>query len=74
MHQPFHIHAAGRFPIMSRDGVTELNLVQKDTVLLRTGETVHILLDVTSPGHWMAHRHIAEHHETGMMFHFHVTG
>jgi FtsP/CotA-like multicopper oxidase with cupredoxin domain len=73
MHHPFHIHAAGRFLILSRDGVTEPNLAWKDTVLLRTGETVDILLDVTSPGHWMAHCHIAEHHENGMMFNFQVT-
>jgi FtsP/CotA-like multicopper oxidase with cupredoxin domain len=51
MHHPFHIHAAGRFLMLSRDGVTEPNLVWKDTVLLKTGETVDILLDVTSPGH-----------------------
>ena len=44
----------------------------KDTVLVRTGETVDILLDVTNPGRWMAHCHIAEHHESGMMFSFHV--
>ena len=37
------------------------------------GETVDILLDVTNPGLWMAHCHIAEHHESGMMFNFHVT-
>jgi FtsP/CotA-like multicopper oxidase with cupredoxin domain len=43
-----------------------------DTVLLRTGETVDILLDVTNPGRWMAHCHIAEHHESGMMFSFNV--
>ena len=36
----------------------------------RTGETVDILLDVTNPGIWMAHCHIAEHHEGGMMFSF----
>ena len=50
----------------------EQNLVWKDTVLVRTGETVDILLDVTNPGVWMAHCHIAEHHESGMMFSFHV--
>ena len=44
----------------------------KDTVLVRTGETVDILLDVTNPGRWMAHCHIAEHHESGMMFGFDV--
>jgi FtsP/CotA-like multicopper oxidase with cupredoxin domain len=48
------------------------NLVWKDTVLVRTGETVDILLDVTNPGRWMAHCHIAEHHESGMMFSFDV--
>jgi FtsP/CotA-like multicopper oxidase with cupredoxin domain len=73
MHHPFHIHGAGRFLILARDGVVEPNLVWKDTVLARTGETVDILLDVTNPGLWMAHCHIAEHHESGMMFSFDVT-
>ena len=72
MHHPFHIHGAGRFVVLARDGVTEENLVWKDTVLVRTGETVDILLDVTNPGRWMAHCHIAEHHESGMMFSFNV--
>ncbi len=72
MHHPFHIHGAGRFLVLARDGVVEPNLVWKDTVLLRTGQTVDILLDVTEPGTWMAHCHIAEHHETGMMFNFTV--
>jgi FtsP/CotA-like multicopper oxidase with cupredoxin domain len=72
MHHPFHIHGAGRFLVLSRDGVVEPNLVWKDTVLVRTGETVDILLDVSNPGLWMAHCHIAEHHESGMMFSFNV--
>jgi FtsP/CotA-like multicopper oxidase with cupredoxin domain len=38
----------------------------------RTGETVDILLDATNPGLWMAYCHIAEHHESGMMFSFRV--
>ena len=46
--------------------------VWSDTVLVRTGETVDILLEVTNPGRWMAHCHIAEHHESGMMFSFDV--
>ena len=70
MHHPFHVHGAGRFLVLSRGGVAEPNLVWKDTVLVRTGETVDILLDVTHPGIWMAHCHIAEHHESGMMFSF----
>ena len=72
MPHPFHVHGAGRFLVLARDGVEELNLVWKDTVLVRTGETVDILLDVTNPGRWMAHCHIAEHHESGMMFGFDV--
>jgi FtsP/CotA-like multicopper oxidase with cupredoxin domain len=72
MPHPFHVHGAGRFLILGRDDVVEPNLVWKDTVLVRTGETVDILLDVTNPGRWMAHCHIAEHHESGMMFSFNV--
>ena len=72
MHHPFHIHGAGRFLILSRDGEPEQNLVWKDTVLIRANETVDILLDVTNPGRWMAHCHIAEHTEMGMMFMFDV--
>jgi FtsP/CotA-like multicopper oxidase with cupredoxin domain len=33
---------------------------------------VDVLLAVTNPGRWMAHCHIAEHHESGMMFSFDV--
>jgi len=72
MHHPFHIHGAGRFLVLSRAGVPEPNLVWKDTVLVRTGETVDILLDVSNPGLWMAHCHIAEHSSGGMMFSFNV--
>ena len=72
MHHPFHIHGAGRFLVLGRDGVEDPNLVWTDTVLVRTGEVVDILLDVTHPGRWMAHCHIAEHHESGMMFSFDV--
>ncbi|HZC99834.1 MAG TPA: multicopper oxidase domain-containing protein [Actinomycetes bacterium] len=57
----------------TRDGITEPNLVWKDTVLVRTGQTVDILFDVTNPGLWMAHCHIAEHMQSGMMFSFNVT-
>jgi FtsP/CotA-like multicopper oxidase with cupredoxin domain len=73
MHHPFHIHGAGRFLVLARDGVEESNLGWKDTVLVRAGETVDILLDVTNEGRWMAHCHIAEHNQVGMMFSFDVT-
>jgi FtsP/CotA-like multicopper oxidase with cupredoxin domain len=72
MHHPFHLHGAGRFLVLARDGVAEPNLVWKDTVLVRTGQTVDVLFDVTEPGLWMAHCHIAEHMQSGMMFSFTV--
>ena len=72
MHHPFHIHGAGRFLVLARDGEAETNLVWKDTVLIPAGQTVDLLLQVTNPGRWMAHCHIAEHHESGMMFSFDV--
>lgn len=72
MHHPFHFHGAGRFLILARDGTAESSLAWKDTVLVPTGHTVDVLLDVTHPGTWMAHCHIAEHHESGMMLRFRV--
>ncbi len=50
MHHPFHIHGAGRFLVLSRDAEPESNLVWKDTVLVRAGQEVDILLDVSNPG------------------------
>jgi FtsP/CotA-like multicopper oxidase with cupredoxin domain len=73
MHHPFHLHGAGRFLVLARDGVVEPNLVWKDTVLVRTGQVVDIMFDVSNPGLWMAHCHIAEHMQSGMMFSFNVT-
>jgi FtsP/CotA-like multicopper oxidase with cupredoxin domain len=72
MHHPFHLHGAGRFLVLARDGVPEDNLVWKDTVLVRTGQVVDLLFDVSNPGLWMAHCHIAEHMQSGMMFSFNV--
>jgi FtsP/CotA-like multicopper oxidase with cupredoxin domain len=72
MHHPFHFHGAGRFLILALDGTAESNLAWKDTVLVPTGQAVDVLLDVTHPGTWMAHCHIAEHHESGMMLRFRV--
>jgi FtsP/CotA-like multicopper oxidase with cupredoxin domain len=73
MHHPFHVHGAGRFLVLARDGEPDDNLVWKDTVLVRAGQTVDILLELTNPGLWMAHCHIAEHAQAGMMFSFVVT-
>jgi FtsP/CotA-like multicopper oxidase with cupredoxin domain len=73
MHHPFHIHGAGRFLVLSHGGEPDPDLVWKDTVLVRAGETVDILLDISNPGLWMAHCHIAEHNQSGMMFSFPVS-
>jgi FtsP/CotA-like multicopper oxidase with cupredoxin domain len=72
MHHPFHVHGAGRFLVLARDGVPEPDLVWKDTVLIRRGQIVDILFDVTNPGLWMAHCHIPEHMDSGMEFSFTV--
>jgi FtsP/CotA-like multicopper oxidase with cupredoxin domain len=71
MQHPFHLHGE-RFLVLSRDGVPNDNLVWKDTVLIRTGETVDLLVEMSNPGTWMGHCHIAEHLEGGMMCTFHV--
>ena len=44
----------------------------KDTVLVRTGETVDILLDVTNPGLGWRTATSRSTHESGMMFSFDV--
>jgi FtsP/CotA-like multicopper oxidase with cupredoxin domain len=71
MQHPFHIHGQ-RFLVLSRDGVTNTNLAWKDSVLVGSGETIELLVEMTNPGVWMAHCHIAEHIESGMMLSFHV--
>jgi suppressor of ftsI len=71
MQHPMHFHGQ-RFLVVARDGVPETNLVWKDTVLIPSGKTVDIVLDTSNPGEWMAHCHIAEHLEAGMMFTFKV--
>ena len=71
MQHPFHIHGQ-RFLVLRRNGTPVENHVFKDTVLITAGETVDLLLEITNPGKWMAHCHIAEHLETGMRFVFEV--
>jgi len=71
MQHPIHFHGQ-RFLVVARDGVAQTNLVWKDTVLVKAGETIDIILDPSNPGLWMAHCHILEHIEAGMMFTFKV--
>lgn len=71
MQHPIHFHGQ-RFLVITRNSVKQENLVWKDTVFIPSGETVDILLDTSNPGTWMAHCHIAEHLEAGMMLSFKV--
>lgn len=71
MQHPIHIHGQ-RFLVLARNGVPTSNLQWKDTVLCRTGETVDLLVEMTEPGAWMVHCHIAEHIESHMMLTFQV--
>ena len=71
MQHPIHFHGQ-RFLVLNRNGEEQTNLVWKDTVLVPSGQYVDILLDASNPGTWMAHCHIAEHLEDGMMFSFKV--
>lgn len=71
MQHPFHIHGQ-RFLVLSTDGKPNDNFVWKDTVLIPNGSTIELLVEMTNPGTWMAHCHIAEHLEAEMMFGFKV--
>ena len=59
--------------MLARNGVAQQNLGWKDTVLLPVGETADLLVEMTNPGRWMLHCHIAEHLEAGMHMGFTVT-
>ena len=72
MHHPIHIHGQ-RFLVLAVNGDPMQNLVWKDTVLLPTGSTADLLVEMTNPGKWMLHCHIAEHLESGMHTVFEVT-
>jgi FtsP/CotA-like multicopper oxidase with cupredoxin domain len=68
-----HIHGQ-RFLVLTMDGVENENLVWKDTAIVPVGSTVDLLVEMSNPGRWMMHCHIAEHLHAGMMFGFTVDG
>ena len=72
MQHPIHLHGQ-RFLVLAQDGVANNNLVWKDTMLLPVGSTADILLELSNPGRWMLHCHIAEHLESGMRLVFDVS-
>ncbi|MFV1981239.1 MAG: multicopper oxidase family protein [Rhodothermia bacterium] len=69
MNHPFHIHGQ-RFLVVDLDGVRNQNMAWKDTAIVPVGSTMDILVDITNPGTWMAHCHIAEHLHAGMILAF----
>ncbi len=71
MAHPIHIHGQ-RFVILSRNGVPSDNMAWKDTAVIPVGETVELLVEMSNPGRWMIHCHIAEHLGSGMMTVFDV--
>jgi FtsP/CotA-like multicopper oxidase with cupredoxin domain len=72
MQHPIHIHGQ-RALVTAVNGVPNQHLVWKDTVLVPTGFTTDVLLELSNPGKWMLHCHVAEHIETGMRMVFEVT-
>ncbi len=73
MNHPVHVHGQ-RFVVLARDDVPNDNLAWKDTAIVPVGSTMDILVEMSNPGAWMLHCHIAEHLHAGMMTHFAVEG
>jgi FtsP/CotA-like multicopper oxidase with cupredoxin domain len=71
MQHPIHIHGQ-RFLVLAVNDVPTTNRAWKDTVLVPVGFTVDLLLDLSNPGRWMLHCHIAEHLTSMMMMAFTV--
>jgi FtsP/CotA-like multicopper oxidase with cupredoxin domain len=71
MQHPIHLHGQ-RFLVLSVNGVPQENRAWKDTVLLPAGSAVDILVEMSNPGRWMLHCHIAEHLSADMMMGFTV--
>ena len=71
MQHPIHIHGQ-RFLVLRVNGVAQENLAWKDTVFLPVGSTAELLVEMSNPGRWMLHCHIAEHLAADMMMEFQV--
>jgi FtsP/CotA-like multicopper oxidase with cupredoxin domain len=67
MDHPFHLHV-NPFQVVSRDGQPEPYRAWKDTVLVRSGETVRIRIPFRDfAGKTVYHCHILDHEDLGMM-------
>ncbi|MDP3305030.1 MAG: multicopper oxidase domain-containing protein [Erysipelotrichaceae bacterium] len=65
---PFHIHGT-QFQVLDRNGFEPFENEKgwKDTIFVRSGETVRIIVRFKYKGLFMYHCHILEHEEAGMM-------
>jgi FtsP/CotA-like multicopper oxidase with cupredoxin domain len=66
MQHPIHLHGQ-RFLILAVNGIPNDDPAWKDTVLVPAGSAVDLLVEMSNPGPWMLHCHIAEHLQSGMM-------
>jgi FtsP/CotA-like multicopper oxidase with cupredoxin domain len=69
MAHPIHLHGQ-RFLVLARNDVRNDNLVWKDTAIIPAGEAVDLLVEMSNPGTWLLHCHVAEHMGVGMMSRF----
>ncbi len=72
---PMHVHGT-QFQVLSRDGSAARRMATdfgwKDTVLVRTLESVEITLRFTVSANYVLHCHNLEHEDDGMMLNFNV--
>src|SRR5207244_12485168 len=66
MQHPIHLHGQ-RFLVLAVNGTPNDNLAWKDTVLVPSGATVDLLLDLSNPGRCMLHCNISDLLEDGLM-------
>lgn len=67
MDHPFHVHV-NPFQVYARNGQPETQVIWKDTVNVKSKETVQILIPFEDfTGKTVFHCHILEHEELGMM-------
>lgn len=69
---PFHLHGQF-FQIVSEDGNDPEQPGFKDTVWVSGESEIELYTGFENPGRWMAHCHILEHAEAGMMTEFEVS-
>jgi FtsP/CotA-like multicopper oxidase with cupredoxin domain len=63
---PFHLHGY-RFEVLSVNGEPPATHTVEDTVNVPIRAALRLLLVADNPGDWMAHCHLLQHAEDGMM-------